>query len=69
MLTPRDVEEAPTPWELRWQLLVDRMWTWFDEERAVDHALGMVAALVQARGVRTFTAWADGDPGSWSDTL
>ena len=41
MLTPREVQEAQTPWELRWQVLVGRMWNWFDEERAVNLALGM----------------------------
>ena len=60
MILQGEVEAAPTPWELRWQVLVDRMWTWFDENRAVDHAIGMVAALTQARGDLPFSTWAEG---------
>ena len=60
MLTPREVQEAQTPWELRWQVLVGRMWNLFDEERAVNLALGMVVAAIHARADQAFTAWSTG---------
>ena len=55
-----EVEENPSQWLLHWQTLVDRLWGWFEEERAVHMALGMVINLSRGRSHPGYDEWVQG---------
>ena len=60
----RDVEsdetgffQAPRPVTRTWEELMELFWTWFEQERQVGMAVGMVRRFVQARDDEAYSAW------------